>query len=328
MKIRTQSNVVTFGILAALGLAGCTQLTQLVQPGAGPAPIPMGPGTVNLTDAPVPGGDQGLGPAEIAAAPAGDPDSLIHQGDSFYALGRCDQAVPVYQLALKSDPKSTAAELGLGRCLLKTDPVAAEAALTLATADDPGNAAAYNDLGIARDLQGNFAGAVDPYQRALAADPSVTATQINLGMSLALSGNGPAALEYLQPLATGPATAPKIREDYAAALLAAGQPAQARAVLAIDLTTDQVNAALAGYAGIIAGAEAKAAAAAAAGSATAGGSTAAPTTASVSVTSVAATPLPVTPPPPPSPPTAPPGPLNAAGDFNAAVAHAAPLQGP
>ena len=148
------------------------------------------------------------------------------------------------------------AETGLGRCLLKTDPHAAELAFTQAIADDPGNADALNDLGIARDLQGNFAGAVEPYSRALLADPSMTAAEVNLGLSLALSGHGPEALQYLGPLATGPGATPKIREDYAAALLASGRSAEAQQVLSIDLPPDQVQSAMRGFSQVIAQSEA------------------------------------------------------------------------
>jgi Flp pilus assembly protein TadD len=183
-------------------------------------------------------------------------DALVHEGDAYYALNRCPDSEAAYQLALQHDPSSTAAETGLGRCLIKTDPVAAEAALVLAVRDDPGNADALNDLGIARDLQGNFAGAVDPYRKALLAAPGMTAAEVNLGLSLALSGNGPAALQYLGPLATGPGANAKTREDYAAALVAVGRLDEARRVLSVDLPPDQVSSAISGFQAVIANAQA------------------------------------------------------------------------
>ena len=182
----------------------------------------------------------------------GNVDALEHEGDAYYALGRCPAAEAAYQLALDHDAKSTVAETGLGRCLLKTDPHDAETAFEQAVQDDPGNAAALNDLGIARDLQGNFAGAVEPYQRALLANPSLTAVEVNLGLSLALSGNGPEALQYLGPLATSVSATPKIREDYAAALIASGRADEARQVLAVDLPPDEVVAAMNGFSTVIA----------------------------------------------------------------------------
>ncbi len=212
----------------------------------------------------------------------GNVDALIHEGDAYYALGRCPAAQAAYALALKGDPKSAAAETGLGRCLLKTDPAAAEAALLRAVQDDPGNAAAFNDLGIARDLQGNFAGAVNPYQQALLAQPGMTAAEINLGLSLALSGHGAEALQYLGPLATGQGATPKIREDYAAALIAAGRPDDARQVLDVDLPPDQVQQAMDGFNAVIAAAQPPL---------PQGTAAAPPTTPQVSTASVTAAPL-------------------------------------
>jgi Flp pilus assembly protein TadD len=216
---------------------------------------PIGPQTLNVADAAIADGDPNMALSVTQAILSGAPDNvdaLIHEGNAYYALQRCPAADAAYQLALHYDPKASQAETGLGRCLLKIDPHAAELAFTQAIADNPDNADALNDLGIARDLQGNFAGAVEPYSRALLADPSMTAAEVNLGLSLALSGHGPEALQYLGPLATGQGATPKIREDYAAALLAAGRSAEARRVLSIDLPPDQVQSAMRGFSEVIA----------------------------------------------------------------------------
>ncbi|MDE8348781.1 MAG: SPOR domain-containing protein [Acidocella sp.] len=216
------------------------------------------PGTLNVADAAIAGGDPTMALSVSQSALQSDPnnvDALIHEGEAYYALGRCPAAEAAFNLAITHDPKSSQAETGLGRCLIKTDPVQADKALVLAVQDDPGNADALNDLGIARDLEGNFAGAVDPYRKALIAQPGMTAAEINLGLSLALSGNGQAALQYLGPLATSQTATPKIREDYAAALVATGQVAEARHVLSIDLPPDDVDKAIDGFNAIIANAQ-------------------------------------------------------------------------
>lgn len=240
-----------FAACLVLALAACTP-----QHGA-TAPQIAGPGMLNVADAAIAGGDPSMALSVSQSVLQSDPndvDALIHEGDAYYALQRCPDSIAAYSLALKVDPKSAAAETGLGRCLLKTDPKAAEAALSLAVQDDPGNAAGWNDLGIARDLQGNFAGAIMPYHRALLAQPGSIPTEVNLGLALALSGNGAEALQYLGPLATGPDATAKIRENYAAALIASGRDAEARHVLSIDLPPDQVESAMAGFTALLANA--------------------------------------------------------------------------
>jgi Flp pilus assembly protein TadD len=238
-----------------LTLAACTPQQSGPQPQADAS---AAPDTLNVADAAIAGGDPSMALSvsqSVLQTNPHDVDALIHEGDAYYALQRCTDAVAAYTLALGADPKSSEAETGLGRCLLKTDPKAAEAALTLAVQDDPGNAAALDDLGIARDLQGNFAGAVAPYQQALLAQPGSVAAEVNLGLSLALSGNGPEALQYLGPLATGPDATARIRENYAAALVASGRDDEARRVLNVDLPPDQVDSAMAGFTAILANAQ-------------------------------------------------------------------------
>jgi len=215
----------------------------------------IGTNTLNVADAAIAGGDPNMALSVSQSILANDPNNvnaLVHEGDAYYALDRCPAAEAAFQLALKNDARSSVAEVGLGRCLLKTDPHAAEQAFEAAAQNDPGDANALNDLGIARDLQGNFAGAVDPYQRALLANPSLTAAEVNLGLSLALSGHGEEALQYLGPLAMGEGATPKIREDYAAALVAIGRDDKARQVLAVDLPPDDVNKAMDGFSALIA----------------------------------------------------------------------------
>lgn len=236
-----------------LGLAACSQPGS--QTAANAPSGSVGPNTLNVADAAIAGGDPNMALSISQSILKDDPDNvdaLVHEGDAYYALDRCLPAQAAYSVALKYDAKSSPAETGLGRCLLKSDPAAAEQAFIAAVNDDPGNAAAWSDLGIARDLQGNFAGAVEPYQKSLLANPGSMATEVNLGLSLALSGHGPQALAYLGPLASGQSATPKIREDYAAALIASGRDEEARQVLAIDLPPEQVQQAMDGFSALIA----------------------------------------------------------------------------
>jgi Flp pilus assembly protein TadD len=251
--------------LAALSLAGCAQMTASNQ---APAAPPQPAGVMNVADAAISGGDPAMALKVSQAALASNPqdlDALYHEGAAYYAMNRCMDAIAVYKVALGIEPKSGEAQVGIGRCLLKRNAAQAELAFEAAVQDDPNNAAALNDLGVSRDLQGNHAGAVNPYQKALLLKPGELTTEVNIGMSLALSGDGDDALQYLGPLATSQDATPKIRQDYAAALVAAGRATEARQVLAVDLPPAAVDQLMADFsAAIAAGAPQVAAAAPAA----------------------------------------------------------------
>ncbi len=242
-----------FGVLA-LALAGCTT-SQHAPSAAQAADAANTVGVLNVADAAIAGNDPQMALRVSQAVLESDPhnlQALYHEAEAYYAVNRCEDAIAAYQQALQIAPTSSTAETGIGRCLLQRNAAEAEQAFAKAVQDDPRNAAAQNDLGVALDLQGNYAGAAGPYQQALLLAPGVTATEVNLGMSLALSGDGADALQYLGPLATGAEATPKIRADYAVALLAAGRRDEALQVLNIDLPPDQANKLLATIADVIA----------------------------------------------------------------------------
>jgi len=232
-------------LLAAGLLAGCAR----------PAPQAdtLSPTALNVADAAIAGNDPQMAlkiSQSLLAQNPGDLQALYHEGAAYYALDRCEDAIAAYRLALRIAPKSSMAETGIGRCLLRRNAIEAEQAFATAVADDPGNAAAQNDLGIARALRGDLNGAVPPLQQALMLAPGTASAEVNLGLVLALNGDAADALQYLGPLAATPEATPRIRADYALALVGNGQMDQARQVLSTDLPPGQVQKALAQYQGL------------------------------------------------------------------------------
>jgi Flp pilus assembly protein TadD len=96
-------------------------------------------------------------------------------------------------------------------------------------------------------MQGHHAAAQEAYRVALGAAPSSIAVQVNLGLSMALSGNAAGAVRLLKPLAAAPDAAPRIRQDLALALAMNGQKEEAASMLGRDLPADQVRRALDGF---------------------------------------------------------------------------------
>jgi Tfp pilus assembly protein PilF len=157
--------------------------------------------------------------------------ALIAKGDALYALGEREMARAAYRTAVAINPAAVAAELGLGRTLVQSDPGAAEAAFLAAIAEEPYNVAALSNLGIARDLQGRHSDAQDAYRRALEVAPATSDVKVNLGLSLALSGAKDEAVRVLRDAAADPGAAQDRRKELVGALVLAGDDVEARRVL-------------------------------------------------------------------------------------------------
>jgi Flp pilus assembly protein TadD len=161
-----------------------------------------------------------------------NPEALIAKGDALYASGQREEAGRAYRQAVEIEPTSAAAQLGLGRTLVQSDPAAAERAFSAAVAVRPDDSAALNDLGIARDLLGHHAAAQEAYRQALALAPGPADVKVNLGLSLALSGDKDAAIEVLREAAASPEVVQSRSKELASALALAGDDVRSRQILA------------------------------------------------------------------------------------------------
>jgi Flp pilus assembly protein TadD len=173
-----------------------------------------------------------------------DADALTRRGLALTALGRLEEARESLRKAVASQPRNVRALLALGRVQLPVDPAAAEGEFQKVLQQDTQNAAALNNLGIARDLQGHHVDAETAYRAALAAAPDMTAAQVNLALCLAIRGQGAEAIGLLRPLADGPGATQKMRENYAAVLAMSGERAEAERILSDNMTANEVMPAL------------------------------------------------------------------------------------
>lgn len=173
-----------------------------------------------------------------------DPEGLALQADALSALGRGNEAVPVYRQLLALDPKSVNGHIGLGRVLLASDPAEAEREFLIVLTLAPDTAVAANNLGIARDLQGHHLEAQAAYRRALGLAPSLQAASVNLALSLGMSGHAADAVPLLRPLVEASSADAKLRQNLAAALAMSGQRDSAARLLSRDMAPNEVQAAL------------------------------------------------------------------------------------
>ncbi len=182
---------------------------------------------------------------EILAKDPHNVAALINRGDAQTASQRFDAAAQSYAAALQADATSVQARIGLARLHLADDPHAAETLFLEVLQRDPRNAVALNDLGIARDLLGHHAQAQEAYRQALGVDASMHGAQVNLALSLAMSGRADDAAPMLRPLADAPNAPRKLRDNMAAVLAMGGDRSGAQSILAQDLPPEQVDQAIA-----------------------------------------------------------------------------------
>jgi Flp pilus assembly protein TadD len=176
-----------------------------------------------------------------------NPKVLVCRGDALAGLGRGTEAMVSFQRALQIDSRSPGAMIGLGRVELQTDPARAEQVFLAALEIDPRDAVALNNLGIARDLQGRHADAQVAYGGAIAAAPGMRGAQVNLALSLAMSGKAGEAVRIMRPIAALPDASERERHDFAAVLAMDGKPDEAAQVLRTDLNATQSDEAIAGF---------------------------------------------------------------------------------
>lgn len=242
-------------LLGMLALAGCAT------GGAAPATGRLGLG---LADKALAGGAPTLALQVSQAVLARNPEdvpALLRRGDAYYQLGDYPRAAASYREATTLQPRSVAALMGLGRVALATDPAEASARFSEVLALEPTNQSALSNRGIASDLSGLHAEAQADYRRAIAeasaeaahgledgADSgALAATQVDLAVSLAISGRPADAVSLLQPLAASPDASPRVRQDLAMALTLDDRPDEAAHLLLTEMDQAQARSAMAGY---------------------------------------------------------------------------------
>jgi Flp pilus assembly protein TadD len=221
-------------------LAGCAVRPAL--PGAAP--------DLDLADTALANGAPQLGltvTQSLLARHPGDAQALLREGRAYVALKQPAEAVDAYRRAVAAQPDFVPALLELGRLLLTSDAEQSRELFTRAVAADPHNATALNDLGIALDMLRRHTEAQQRYRAALAEDRDMAAAQVNLALSLAMSGNLDAALRLIRPIAQGPAATPRVRRDLALLLARSGHDAEAVQVLQGDVSAQEAAHVIARY---------------------------------------------------------------------------------
>ncbi|MGI4747265.1 MAG: tetratricopeptide repeat protein [Janthinobacterium lividum] len=254
-RFRFRAPAPSCAFLGILALAGCAH------GGTQPAAGRLGLG---LADTALAGGAPGLALQVSKAVLARNPNdvpALLRRGDAYYQLGDYPRAAASYRQALTLQVRSVPALMGLGRVALTTNPAEASARFSEVIALQPTNQAALSDRGVASDLSGLHAEAQNDYRRAItlanaeaahgiedgAESGALAATQVDLAVSMAISGQPAAAVRILQPIAASPDASPRVRQDLAMALSLDNRTDEAARLLLTQMSQSQARSAMAGY---------------------------------------------------------------------------------
>jgi predicted Zn-dependent protease len=107
-------------------------------------------------------------------APKNQAAEMAARGDAWAVANRCDEAVKAYRQALTLQPKNAIVQVRMAHCLAKTGGGAEAKQILTTLADESGatGVAALQELGDLALQSGDYAGAVDAYDKLLAKSPS------------------------------------------------------------------------------------------------------------------------------------------------------------
>jgi len=113
-------------------------------------------------------------PATKKASPKKEAVEQAARGDAWAVAGRCDEAVKAYRASLAAQPKNPVVQVRLAHCLAKTGGAGEAKEMLTALAGEPGptGLGALQELGDLALQSGDYAGAVDAYDKLLAKSPT------------------------------------------------------------------------------------------------------------------------------------------------------------
>jgi len=185
-----------------------------------------------------------------------DQDGLMRVASDIEAQGQTAAALPIYERAVA--PDNPDALLGLGSALVKAgDPDGAVVALAKA-APIVNTMTAYNRLGVAQTLAGQFAQASQSFDAASALAPDDLDIRTNLALAAALDGQETKAIDATRAVVTSPGAEARHRRNLMIVFGLLGRADEGRAAAPKELSAAEVKKLLARAAAIRAISDAKA----------------------------------------------------------------------
>jgi Flp pilus assembly protein TadD len=180
---------------------------------------------------------------EAVAVSGRAPAAYVRLGDAYLRAKKISQAVEAYRAALAKDPDSAEAQLGLGTALLQQG--ALERGLTTLAKAAPlvNTGAAYNRLGVAQTMAGQFPEAQATFEKGLDVDPDDADIATNLALAAALAGDSEKAATLTDAIVQHHGVKPAHRRNLIIVLGLIGKSSQdARTVAPADLSQREFDA--------------------------------------------------------------------------------------
>ena len=220
--------------------AGHRAHLERLQAAPGPLPAELAAAHFALADNLVQQDRADQAEVELAAALDASPEhtpSLTNLGNLFYASGRVQEAVPLFERAARLRPDDANAHYNLANALLASGrPADALASFDRAAALEPRRAAVWLNRGLALEKLGRTEEQVESFLQAARTDPSSATPHVNLGLTFqSLRMSAEAVLAFEQALHLSPAD-PRIRGLALGALLD-----RAEELLAVGVSTDEAR---------------------------------------------------------------------------------------
>jgi Flp pilus assembly protein TadD len=195
---------------------------------------------------------------QAAAASSGDATAQVRLGDAYTRAGKTDQAIRAYRAALAVAPDNPDALLGLGSALLKAGDADGAVEALAKVAPIIKTMAAYNRLGLAQTLTGQFAQAHESFDAASALAPEDLDIRTNLALAAALEGQETKAIDVARSVVTSPGAQARHRRNLMIVYGLLGLVDEGRAAAPKGLSANEVKKLLARATAIRAISDAKA----------------------------------------------------------------------
>ena len=178
---------------------------------------------------------------QAAAASSNDAAAQQRLGDAYTRAGKTDQAIQAYRAALAVAPDNPAALLGLGSALVRTGDVDGAVVALAKAAPLVNTMTAYNRLGVAQTLAGQFAQAHQSFDTASALAPDDLDIRTNLALAAALDGQENKAIDASRAVVTSPGAQARHRRNLMIVYGLLGRTDEGRAAAPKGLSASDVK---------------------------------------------------------------------------------------